>query len=248
MFKKITILIMTVAIMVTTYFLPASALAEKKEKSSTTEALNKLTVSDLESQFEIIDSTFKGSIRTVTYKKGSELHIVVFNGVTGYVTIDKIKQKDLFFEYDLEKAKAINSVNSSENSYSDGYKFKAAAAKTKVKTNHKPAKPKKGYKYVGTLTGHTKESKNALDLASKLTLAIPNVKFAVKVVIILTGTKASSKIPSAYYTHDLYQKGFMTEKWYQYSTTKLYKDKANKKPMSGKSWTSKPKKIDLPNS
>ncbi|WP_433596432.1 hypothetical protein [Lysinibacillus xylanilyticus] len=63
----------------------------------------------------------------------------------------------------------------------------------------------------------------------------------------MTGYNASELIPSAYYTYQLYEKGFMTKDWYQYTSTRFYEDSERTKSM-GPWWTSEVQKINLPNS
>ncbi|MFS0647591.1 hypothetical protein [Siminovitchia sp. 179-K 8D1 HS] len=190
---------------------------------------NDIDIAVLNESYTIVNATLKDSIYTVYYKSGNNLQIVVYDGQTGLVTINGDVQEGVSFEYDPSR-ELKDTTSSSQN------EFTIAAAK-----------PKKGYKYVGTLRGHTKTAKNAASLAAQLSLTIPGMGWSAKVVTVLLGTAANTKIPSRYYEYDLYQKGFMTNKWYQYSTVRFYKDKKYKKRI-GKTWTSKPKKIDLPNS
>ncbi len=186
-----------------------------------------LTIGELTSNFKVSSYKQNGLVRTVTYIKGSKKHVVVYNGKTGKITIDNVVQAGLKYEYDPSKETAYN-TNSS-------------------KVTILAAKPKSGYKYVGTISGSTKDAKDAASLAVSLASTIPGLGWGAKIVCVLTGYAINENIPKLYYKYDLYQKGFMTDHWYQYSTTRMYKDKAHKKPI-GKAWTSKPQKIYLPNS
>lgn len=103
------------------------------------------------------------------------------------------------------------------------------------------------YTYQGTMSGHTKTTKDNIELAGNLAGLIPGLGVWSKGIIVLTCYFAKDKIPDAYYTYELYQKGFMTKNWYQYSIVRLYEDKAHTKPM-GKAWKSSPSHILLPNS
>ncbi len=106
------------------------------------------------------------------------------------------------------------------------------------------------YTYVGTMSGHTRatEIKDYATLAGTLANIIPGLGVATRVAIVLTSFIPKAVLPpDAYYTYELYQKGFMTKNWYQYSIVRLYEDKAHTKPM-GKAWKSSPTHIPLPNS
>ncbi|MDO3680656.1 hypothetical protein [Paenibacillus ehimensis] len=103
------------------------------------------------------------------------------------------------------------------------------------------------YQYVGTMSGHTQAAKDAAALAATLAGSIPGLGWTAKAITTLTGYGINQSIPAAYYTYDLYQKGFMTENWYQYSVVRFYEDKEHTKPM-GQAWTTNPVHIDLPNS
>lgn len=230
--KKIILKSLAAAAIITTGISPTVSFAKENTVSNKivqTTNVTPVTIEQLNSNYQIIDASMEGLIRTNTYEKDGERHIVVFDGVTGNVKIDNVIQKDLSYEYD--PIAAHNRNNSIEK---DNPIMRAAA-------------PKAGYQYVGTLKGHTSEAKNAAALGAALAGTIPGLGWGAKVAIILTGYGANQKIPACYYSYDLYQKGFMTNNWYQYSTTRLYKDSARTKPM-GQSWTSQPKKIYLPNS
>lgn len=201
---------------------------------------NSITLMELNEFAEIKTAQLKGNTYTAEYMKDEELYSVVYNGNTGDVTINGEIQKDVTYEYNPALALKSNTLNSSSNTNQSGNISTFAAA------------PKTGYSYVGTLKGHTKESKNAAYLATQLALLIPGAGYSintVKVLLVFGGYTFSSseRIPSKYYKYDLYQKGFMTNNWYQYSTVRLYNDSAYKKP-AGNSWTSNPEKIYLPNS
>lgn len=196
-----------------------------------------INLPELISTGEIKNANWDNEIYSVIYQKDNQNYEVEYNGKTGLVTINGEVQQDLAYEYNPELA-----LNNSQNTeIGNGNSITFAAAK-----------PEKGYDYVGTLKGHTKEAKNAASLATQLGLLIPGAGWGInslKILLVYTGHKLSTdeRIPSKYYTYDLYQKGFMTEKWYQYTTTTLFEDK-DYKTASGKSWTSNKQKIDLPNS
>ncbi|MES5922208.1 hypothetical protein QCI44_30460 [Bacillus cereus group sp. RP37] len=230
--KKKILASMAAAVVITSGILPTVSSAEENNTSNKivqNAEVSPVTIEKLHSDYQIVDASIEGLIRTNVYEKNGEQHIVVFDGVTGNVKIDNVIQEDLSYEYDPIAANKRNNPVEKDNPI-----MRAAA-------------PKAGYKYVGTLTGHTKEAKNAAALGSTLATTIPGLGWGAKVAIILTGYKANERIPSCYYSYDLYQKGFMTNNWYQYSTTRLYKDSKRTKQM-GQAWTSQPQKIYLPNS
>ncbi|AMA71776.1 MULTISPECIES: hypothetical protein [Aneurinibacillus] len=192
-----------------------------------------VSLGELISTGKIKNATLKNRIYSVTYEKDQQEYKVEYNGNTGLVTINGAIQEGFTFEYNPQLA--LNSQKSVEST--NTVSINAAAAKS-------------GYSYVGTLKGHTDTAKNAYSLAVQLSLLIPGTGWginAVKVLLLYTDYDLNEKIPSKYYKYDLYQKGFMTNNWYQYSVTTLYEDK-NYKIKSGESWTSNPQKIDLPNS
>lgn len=232
--KKAGFAFLTATALFTSGVIPTASFASEINTESqvvqTVEEESALSLEQLYADYQISDATMEGLVRTVTYEKNGEKHIVVYNAESGNVTIDGVIQEGLTYEYDPNKALLVNNPNTSNS----GITTYAAAAKT-------------GYKYVGTMSGHTKEAKDAAQLALTLAGIIPGVGWGAGSVLIVTGYVAGQRIPSLYYTYDLYQKGFMTESWYQYSTTRMYKDSAHKKP-TGKAWTSKAEKIYLPNS
>lgn|GEM_PF-3372022 len=234
--KTITLLtaltIFSAGIIPTTSTLAAEKTIKKEQtKQLELKATKSLTLGELNSNYKVSNYKQNGLIRTVTYVNGPEKHVVVYNGENGQITIDNITQVGLSYEYDPSKEISANNYSISNSPIA-----KIAAAK-----------PKSGYKYVGTISGTTKEAKNAALLAVSLASTIPGLGWGAKVVCVLTGYTINERIPKLYYEYDLYQKGFMTNNWYQYTTTRMYKDKAHKKP-TGKPWTSNPQKIDLPNS
>ncbi|MEH7003734.1 MULTISPECIES: hypothetical protein [Priestia] len=226
--KKTGIAVFAAAALLTSSVAPSLSFAAEKVES--TQVQEALSIEDLNTNYQVSDVNTDGLVRTVTYENGNDQHTVVYNGLNGSVTIDTQVQEDLVYEYDTTKENTVNNASTTQGTFTT-----------------MAAKPKSGYKYVGTLSGHTKEAKNAADLAGKLSLVIPGLGWGAKVAIILSGYAINQKVPAAYYTYDLYEKGAMTTNWYQYSTTRLYKDKAHKKPM-GKAWTSSPQHIYLPNS
>ncbi|MEK5312076.1 MULTISPECIES: hypothetical protein [Bacillus] len=202
----------------------ASASTEKTYQSAT----HNVTVEELSESGKIQNANLENNVYSVTYNKNGKLYDVEYNGNTENVTINGKIQEGISYEYNPQLA---NSNNNSEISTS-------------------AAKPKSGYKYVGTSKGHTKEVTSAASLYMKLALLIPGAGWginSVRVLLVYTDHNLDKYIPQKYYKYDLYQKGFMTDKWYQYTTTRLYNDKKYKKP-SGKAWTSNPKRVDLPNS
>lgn len=216
----------------------ANTHAAENESVNESKKRNNITLIELNEIAEIQSAQLKGNIYTAEYKKNEELYSVIYNGNTGHVTINGEIQTDVTYEYD--PALALNNPSTSTNTSQTGGISTFAAA------------PKTGYSYVGTLKGHTKESKNAAYLATQLALLIPGAGYTVntvKVLLVFGGYNfsTSERIPSKYYKYDLYQKGFMTSNWYQYSTVRLYNDSNYKKP-AGNSWTSKAEKIYLPNS
>lgn len=239
--KKVLFSLAATALLATT-ILPTVSHAEESssdnqviQNADSTQA--ELTLGTLNSEYQMTGSTMQGVIRTITYQKDEEKHIVVLNGENGSVTIDNIVQTDLSFEYNPEEAmtRQMESVNGNEEQSSPSSIMLKAAA------------PKKGYHYMGTMSGNTKTAKNAAVLAVALAGTIPGIGWSGAAVAVLTGYGLNERIPELYYTYDLYDKGFMTDQWYQYTTTRFYKDKKHKKP-TGKAWTSKPQYYPLPNS
>lgn len=232
--KKTGLAVLTAMAICTAGVMPTTSFAAEKNTSVVQQkaAIKSINLSELNSNYQVTNAKQNGLIRTVTYAKNNEKHVVVFNGNTGQVKIDNVVQKDLSYEYDPQKATAATAKTS----------YSASSTVTTM-----AAAPKSGYKYVGSISGHTKEAKSAAKLATQLIGVIPGLGWGTKAVLILTGYKAEDSIPSLYYKYDLYQKGFMTNNWYQYTTTRFYKDSAHKKAI-GKPWTSSPQKIDLPNS
>ncbi|WP_139185043.1 MULTISPECIES: hypothetical protein [Aneurinibacillus] len=88
-----------------------------------------------------------------------------------------------------------------------------------------------GYKYVGTLTGHTKVNKDSIEYASYLIGLY--TKLGVGVITNILSKMLRDNIPDAYYAYDLYEKNPMTDNWYQYTETTFYTDSARKKKYSG---------------
>ncbi|WP_144472937.1 hypothetical protein [Bacillus pumilus] len=202
----------------------ASASTEETYKNATYNT----TVEELKESGKIQDASLKNGIYSVTYNKNGKLYDVEYNGNTENVTINGKIQGNISYEYNPKSAS--NNSNSEISTYA--------------------AKPKSGYKYVGTMKGHTKTVTSATSLALNLGLLIPGTGWginSVKALLVYTNHDIYKYIPQKYYKYDLYEKGVLTNKWYQYSTTRLYDDKKYKKP-SGKAWTSNPTRIDLPNS
>lgn len=162
---------------------------------------------------------------------------IVYDGNSGNVTIDGLIQSGLTYEYNSELAVPTQN-DSTKNSITINYSNDAGGGSSAVKP---------GYKYVGTIKGNTEKAKNAAALASALAGTIPGLGWGKACVIIMTGYNASELIPSAYYIYQLYEKGFMTKDWYQYTSTRFYEDSERTKPM-GPWWTSEVQKINLPNS
>lgn len=236
--KKILVYSLSSAVLASSIFTSTGIVsaAEKSPTENIIEINQTVTLEDLISTGKIKSSSFENQIYSVTYEKDYQEYEIEYNGNNGLVTINGEIQKEFTYEYNPELA-LVNSQNPVDH-------------RNNVSTF--AAAPKSGYSYVGTLKGHTKEAKNAAALATQLGLLIPGTGWginALKVLLVFTGhsLNTTEKIPSKYYTYDLYQKGFMTTSWYQYSTTTLYED-SNYKTKSGNSWTSNPKKIDLPNS
>ncbi|MED0893026.1 hypothetical protein, partial [Aneurinibacillus migulanus] len=142
-----------------------------------------------------IDQKLEGKIREVTYKKNDETHKVVFNGEDTMIKIYSKIQPGFSFEFDEEKARQ-NSIGA------------VTGQSGEITTNAAP--PMSGYRYVGTLSGSTKSTKNATALAVTLSGFIPGVGITARAVIVMTGYGINERIPTAYYTYDLYEKGFMT--------------------------------------
>lgn len=232
--KKGKVLLSTVALALSVSALTPSISFASNETSaveqSVSVAQSDITLEQLFSSYQIADQKQEGKIREITYKKNDEIHNVIFNGEDGTVRIDGKVQPDFSFEFDKEKARQ-NASTSGQSTQSTTY----------------AAPPMSGYTYVGTLSGHTQEAKDAAALAASLATLIPGVGITAKAAAVLTSYVVTSRIPSAYYTYDLYEKGFMTTNWYQYSTIRMYYDYAHKQPM-GQSWTTSPQHIDLPNS
>ncbi|MGG4037837.1 hypothetical protein [Heyndrickxia ginsengihumi] len=229
--KKVITLLTALGIVSAGVIPTTTTLAAEKEptKQAELKTSNSLTLGELNSSYKVSNYEQNGLIRTVTYvnENGTEKHVVVYNGENGKITIDNITQVGLSYEYDPSLATTNNSSSSQIT--------------TMV------AKPKSGYEYVGSISGNTNSAKGAAALAVSLASTIPGLGWSAKAVSIVTGYAINENIPKLYYRYDLYQKGFMTDHWYQYTITHMYKDKAHKKP-TGKAWTSKPEKIDLPNS
>jgi len=239
--KKVLFNLAATALLATT-ILPTTSHAEQISADNqiiqnTNSTHSKLTLVTLNSEYQMTGSTMQGIIRTITYQRDEEKHIVVLNGENGSVTINNIVQTDLSFEYNPEEAmtRQMENINGNEEqSTHNSIMLKAAA-------------PKQGYHYMGTMSGNTKTAKNAAILAAALAGTIPGIGWYGSVVAVLTGYGLNERIPELYYTYDLYDKGFMTNQWYQYTTTRFYEDKKHKKP-TGKAWTSKPQHYPLPNS
>ncbi|MEC1431129.1 hypothetical protein P9C69_10440 [Bacillus subtilis] len=208
--------------------LPAG-YASAKEDSKTTPSYEELAL-HYKMKSEKISSN--GKLVEIEYVSGNETHKVQMNGNDHTVKVDGIEQKGLNFEYDENVAKRTNYENN--NLKSNEFTTQAA-------------KPKKGYHYVGTLSGHTKAAKNALSVTMSLVGIVPGLGWGSKAATILFSYWAKEQIPDAYYKYDLYEKGAMIDSWYQYATVQFFEDKAHKKKM-GKPWTSTPAKVDLPNS
>ncbi|AME07795.1 hypothetical protein NNG64_14140 [Bacillus siamensis] len=206
--------------------LPTSSAFAKSIQAPSYEQLNK--------DFKITSEVIKddGKLVEIQYAKQGEKHKAVLNAKDHTVKVDGEVQKGLNYDFDEKKAEIANGTQNS--SATDTFTTMAA-------------KPKAGYKYVGTVSGHTKESKNAITLVGSLFGTIPGLGWGAKAAGVLFAYWTKERIPDAYYKYDLYEKGAMTNSWYQYTTTQFFEDKAHKKPM-GKPWTSSPTKIDLPNS
>ncbi|MEK4268962.1 MULTISPECIES: hypothetical protein [Bacillus] len=226
--KKVFAYVMAASLTVGT-LLPASYASAKEVTSQETTSYEQL-VKDYKIKSEKISSN--GKLVEYEYVSGNQSHKVQLNAIDHTVKVDGVIQKGLSFEYDENVAKRenVNFSDSNPNSFTT-----------------QAAKPKKGYKYVGTMSGHTKAAKNALTVTMSLVGIVPGIGFGGKAASILFAYWAKERIPDAYYTYDLYSKGAMTYNWYQYSTVQFFQDKAHKKKM-GKPWTSSPAHIDLPNS
>lgn len=235
--KKLFLATTTLALAVSSLTPSTLFAANVAEQAAVTEQAvlteqSDVTLEQLMSNYQIVDEKLEGKIREVTYKKNDETHKVVFNGEDTTVKIDGKIQPDFSFEFDEEKARQ-NSIGA------------VSAQSGEVTTSAAP--PMSGYQYVGTLSGSTGPAKDAAALAVALGGFIPGLGITARAVIVLTGYGINNRIPAAYYTYDLYQKGFMTTNWYQYSTIRMYYDYAHNQPM-GQPWTTSPQHIDLPNS
>lgn len=236
--KKFLVYSLSSAVLASSIFASTGTVSAAPQSSTENiiESNQTISLEELISTGKLKTSNFDNQIYSVIYEKDHQEYKIEYNGNNGLVTINGEIQQGFTYEYNPELA-LLNSQNSVED-------------RNNISTY--ASAPKAGYSYVGTLKGHTKEAKNAAALATQLGLLIPGAGWginAVKVLLVLTGhnLNTNEKIPSKYYTYDLYQKGFMTSSWYQYSTVTLYEDK-NYKTRSGNSWTSSPQKIDLPNS
>ncbi|MEE5730475.1 hypothetical protein V2N55_11035, partial [Streptococcus pneumoniae] len=114
--------------------LPAG-YATAKEDSKTTPSYEELAL-HYKMKSEKISSN--GKLVEIEYVSGNETHKVQMNGNDHTVKVDGIEQKGLNFEYDENAANRTNYENN--NLKSNEFTTQAA-------------KPKKGYHYVGTLSG-----------------------------------------------------------------------------------------------
>lgn len=97
-------------------------------------------------------------------------------------------KKGLNYDFDEKKAEIANGTQNS--SATDTFTTMAA-------------KPKAGYKYVGTVSGHTKESKNAVTLVGSLFGTIPGLGWGAKAAGVLFAYWTKERIPDAYSFSDL---------------------------------------------
>lgn len=238
--KKSLVYSLSSVVLASSIFSGASlASASEVHTENVVEVNQTISLPELISTGEIKNANWDNEIYSVVYEKDNQNYEVEYNGKTNLVTINGEVQQDLSYEYNPELA-----LNNSQNAVSGDGNTNAIT--------YAAAKPEAGYDYVGTLSGNTKEAKNAASLAVQLGGLIPGAGWGIaglRILLVYTGHTLSTdeRIPEKYYSYDLYQKGFMTTKWYQYTTTTLFEDKAHKKA-SGKPWTSNKQHIDLPNS
>lgn len=155
-------------------------------------------------------------------------HMVKLNFVDGTVKVDGVVQEGLKATWDASKA--TESIN--KNSRSLDVIQRSAG---------------NGYKYMGTLSGHTKTAKGSAAIAQLAVSLAPGIHVGVKAVTGILNLFANLELPMAYYTYDLYEKNPLTNDWYQYTVVKFYEDEAHTKKV-GTTLTGSPFKIYLPNS
>ncbi|MGR5980692.1 hypothetical protein ACT7DJ_33415 [Bacillus cereus] len=94
--KKTILKSLAAAAIITTGISPTVSFAKENTVSNKivqTTNVTPVTIEQLNSNYQIIDASIEGLIRTNTYEKDGERHIVVFDGVTGNVKIDNVIQK-----------------------------------------------------------------------------------------------------------------------------------------------------------
>ncbi|WP_436864836.1 hypothetical protein [Bacillus fungorum] len=155
-------------------------------------------------------------------------HMVKLNFVDGTVKVDGAIQDGLKASWD--ESKASESIN--KNSRGLDVIQRSAGS---------------GYKYMGTISGHTKTAKGSAAIAQAAASLAPGIHIGVKVVTAILNIYANLELPMAYYTYDLYEKNPLTNNWYQYTVVKFYEDEAHTKKV-GTTITGEPFKIYLPNS
>lgn len=153
-------------------------------------------------------------------------HVVNYNFNDGTVKIDGVLQEGLKATWDASKA---------------------ARTDTQNKNSVMQRSAGSGYKYVGTISGHTKTAKGSAMIAALAAGFLPGMGIPVKAVIGILNIYAALEIPMAYYTYDLYEKNPLTNDWYQYAVVKFYEDEAHTKRV-GPALTGQPFKVYLPNS
>ncbi|MFB6649250.1 MULTISPECIES: hypothetical protein [Bacillus cereus group] len=155
-------------------------------------------------------------------------HMAKLNFVDGTVKVDGVVQEGLKATWDTSKA--AESVNKNARSL-DVIQRSAGS----------------GYKYMGTISGHTKTVKGSAGIAQLALVLFPGLHVSVKFITAALNLYASLELPMAYYTYDLYEKNPLTNDWYQYVVVKFYEDEAHTKKV-GTTGTGSPFKIYLPNS
>ncbi|MED3025073.1 MULTISPECIES: hypothetical protein [Bacillus cereus group] len=155
-------------------------------------------------------------------------HMVKVNFVDGTVKVDGAIQEGLKATWD--ESKASESIN--KNSRGLDVIQRSAGS---------------GYKYMGTISGHTKTVKGSAAIAQLALTLFPGVNIPVKLVVGALNIYVNLELPMAYYSYDLYEKNPLTNDWYQYAVVKFYEDEAHTKKV-GTTITGSPFKVYLPNS